>query len=68
MDWTKLIAGGALVGLIAGFWGHIKAFLWRFANLFEQRVEINSDHAHNALVSFLVAHYRRSGLYDRILA
>ncbi len=66
MDWTKLIAGGALLGFIAGFWSHIKAFLWRFANLFIQRVEINSDQAHNALVSFLVARYRRSGLYDRM--
>lgn len=64
MDWTKLVAGGAIVGLIAGFWGHIKAFLWRVANLFVRRVEINSEYAHNAMVSYLIANFRRSKLYD----
>ncbi len=62
----KYLAGGAAVGLIAGFWEKIKAILWRLANLFVQRVEVNSDHAHNALISYLVAHHRRSWYYDRI--
>lgn len=66
MDLMQVFAGGAVVGLIAGFWGHIKAGLWRVANLFVQRVEINSEYAHNALVSHLIARYRRSTTYDRM--
>jgi len=66
MDLTRWVAGGAIIGLIAGFWNYIKAVLWRAANLFVQRVEINSEYAHNALVSYLIARYRRSGLYDRM--
>ncbi len=66
MDWMKYLAGGAALGFVAGFWEKIKAVLWRAASLFVQRVEVNSEHAHNALVSYLVAHHRRWGLYDRL--
>ena len=66
MDLMKYLAGGAALGFIAGFWEKIKAVLWRAASMFVQRVEVNSEYAHNALVSYLVANHRRSGLYDRI--
>jgi hypothetical protein len=66
LDWMKYLAGGAALGFVAGFWEKIKAVLWRGASLFVQRVEVNSEFAHNALVAYFVAHHRRSGLYDRI--
>jgi hypothetical protein len=66
MDWMKYLAGGAAIGLIAGFWGQIKAVLWRIASLFVQRIEIPTEAAHAALVSYLTAHFRRSRFYDRM--
>lgn len=60
------IAGGAVLGFIAGFWEKIKQVLWRFANMFVQQVEIPSEQAHNALVSHLIATYPRWRLYDRM--
>src|SRR5262249_29265156 len=54
------------IGLIAGFWGKIKGVLWRVANLFVQRVEIPTAEAHNALVAYLIKHYRRSRAYERL--
>jgi hypothetical protein len=65
-DMWKLVAGGATFGLIAGFWSRIKEFVWRFASLFIQQVEITSEHAHNALVGHLLKNYRRSRYYDRM--
>ncbi len=66
MDWMKYLAGGAALGLIAGFWGQIKAVLWRIASLFVQRIEIPTEAAHTALISYLIAHYKRSRFYDRM--
>lgn len=66
LDWMKFLAGGAALGFVAGFWEKIKAVLWRGASLFVQRVEVNSEFAHNALISYFVAHHRKSSLYDRI--
>jgi hypothetical protein len=66
MDWMKYLAGGAALGLVAGFWDKIKAVLWRFASLFVQRIEVPTEAAHTALISYLVANYRRSRFYDRM--
>lgn len=62
----NFFAGGAALGLIAGFWGYIKAVLWRIANLFVQQVEIHSEAAHEAVIAHLVTHYPRSRTYDRM--
>ena len=62
-DIWKYAAGGALIGILgmlAGFWGKIKGVLWRVVNLFVQRVEIPTEAAHEALVAYLIAHYKRS--------
>jgi hypothetical protein len=66
MDVWNYMAGGAAIGVIAGFWGKIKEFLWKFVSLLIQRIEIDSEPAHDALIAYLVAHYRRSRLYDRM--
>src|SRR5215210_164674 len=68
-DLWKYAAGGALIGIlgvIAGFWSKVKGILWRVANLFVQQVEIPTEEAHNALVAFLIARYKRSRMYDRM--
>jgi hypothetical protein len=62
----NLFAGGAAIGLVAGFWDKIKAVAWRALNLFVQQIEIPSLAAHDAIVSYLVAQYRRSRAYDRL--
>ncbi len=66
MDIWNFVAGGAAIGLIAGFWERIKAILWRIASLFVQQVEIPTEAAHNALVSYLIKHCSRTGIYDRM--
>jgi hypothetical protein len=66
MDAWNYLAGGAALGVVAGFWGKIKEFLWKVVSLLIQRVEIDSEPAHDALVAYLVANYRRSRLYERM--
>ncbi|HEX4590686.1 MAG TPA: AAA family ATPase [Gemmataceae bacterium] len=62
----NLFAGGAALGLVAGLWDKIKAVAWRALNLFVQQIEVPSMAAHEPLVAYLVAHYRRSRAYDRL--
>jgi DNA replication protein DnaC len=66
MELWNFLAGGAALGLIAGFWDKIKTVAWKAANLFIQQVEVPSEPAHNALVSYLVGRFPRSRLYDRM--
>jgi hypothetical protein len=66
MEFSNILAGGALVGLLAGFWDKIKAIAWRIINLVIQQVEVPSEPAHNALVAYLVEHFPRSRFYDRM--
>jgi hypothetical protein len=66
LDVSNFLLGGAAIGLLAGFWGKIKAVLWRGANLFVQQVEVPSEPAHHAVVAYLIAHYRRWRNYDRM--
>ncbi len=68
----NLMAGGAVLagsfGVVASFWSRIKAFAERVFRLFIQRVEIPSETAHDALISYLVAKFKRSRSYDRLYA
>jgi hypothetical protein len=66
MDIWNVVAGGAAFGLIAGFWGKIKEFLWKVVSLLIQRIEIDSEAAHKAMVAYLVTNYRRSRLYEPV--
>src|SRR5262245_19495360 len=68
MDFTKVLAGGAALGLVAGLWGKIKSVAWRLASLLVQRVEVSSEGAHDALVAYLATRYKRSRSYDRMYA
>lgn len=66
MELWNFVAGGAALGVIAGFWDKIKAALWKGANCFVQQVEITTEHGHTALIDYLTAHYPRSRFYDRV--
>src|SRR5262245_29628904 len=63
MNW---LAGGAIVGLLAGCWDKIKALSWKLISLFIQQVEIPSEAAHHALIAYLIDHFPRSRFYDRM--
>ncbi|MBY0521955.1 MAG: AAA family ATPase [Gemmataceae bacterium] len=66
MNPMNLLAGGALLGVLAGCWDKVKAVSWKLISLFIQQVEIPSEAAHHALVAYLVKHYKRSRFYDRM--
>src|SRR5262249_48715312 len=66
MDMWNYLAGGAALGVIAGFWSKIKELLWKIASLLIRRVEVGSEPAHDALIAYLVATYPRSRLYERM--
>lgn len=61
-----LAAGGAALGMLASMWGKIKGFAWRAFGLLVQRVELPSESAHEAVIAYLIAHFKRSRNYDRM--
>ena len=62
----NFMAGGAALGLVAGLWGRIKEIAWKIASLFVERVEISTEFAHDAVIAYLITHYKRSPIYDRL--
>jgi len=62
----NFVAGGAVLGVIASTWSKIKGYAWRVIALLVQRVEIPTESAHEALVAYLIARYRRSRSYDKM--
>ncbi|MBY0229519.1 MAG: AAA family ATPase, partial [Gemmataceae bacterium] len=66
MDFKNLLMGGAILGILAACWEQIKALLWRFIGLFIRRVEIPSESAHQSLISYLIANYKRYKNYDQM--
>jgi hypothetical protein len=61
-----LLKGSALVAFIIGFWDKIKAVLWQLLSIFIQRIEINSEEAHETIIGYLVTNYKKLPSYDRI--
>ncbi len=64
MDYRNLVFGGAALGVLAACWEHVKTFAWRIVGLLVRRVELPSEAAHQAVISYLVAHYKRYRNYD----
>jgi hypothetical protein len=61
-----LLKGSALVAFVVGFWDKIKAIVWQFLSIFIQRIEINSEEAHETIIGYLVTNYPKLPSYDRI--
>lgn len=62
-----IIAGaGAILGIVASMWSKMKGVAWRFISLFIQRIEVPTESAHEAVVAYLIAHYKRLRNYDRM--
>lgn len=70
MDWnfSNLIAGGAVVGVLAACWDKVRSLLWRLVNLVIQQVELSCASSHGAVIAHLVERYPRSRFYDRVFA
>jgi hypothetical protein len=64
MDLRNLLFGGAALGVLAACWEYVKSFSWRIIGLLVRRVEIPSEAAHQAVISYLVANYPRYRNYD----
>src|SRR5690349_8681094 len=64
MDFRNLVFGGAALGVLAACWQHVKSFGWRIAGLLVRRVEIPSETAHQTLIAYLVANFKRYRNYD----
>src|SRR5439155_792155 len=64
MDLRNFLLGGAALGLLASCWQHIKGLSWRLMGLFLRRIEVPSEAAHQAIIAYLVANYRRYRNYD----
>lgn len=60
-----LVKGGAVIGLIMGFWGSLKELFGKVVSLLIQRVEINTSEANDTVISYLVSNYRIVRLYDK---
>lgn len=69
MNWSNLIAGGAIggmaLGVAASFWTKIKAVLWWFASLVVVQVIITDESTQKAILAYLIQTFRRSRIYDR---
>ena len=65
MEVWNLMAGGAVLGAVAGSWERIKAATWRFFNLFVQDINVTDDEVKDALINYLVGHFDRVGMYDK---
>src|SRR5687767_14011314 len=47
-------------------WGKLKGFAWRLLGLLVQRVEVPTESGHDALVAYLIAHFKRSRNYAKM--
>lgn len=65
-DTWKYIGFAGIFGVIASLWGQIKDVGWRILSLFIQRIEIDSEPAHDSLIAFLIANYKQSRIYDQV--
>jgi hypothetical protein len=64
VDLRNVVFGGAALGVLAACWEHLKSFAWRIVGLLVRRVEIPSEAAHQAVISYLVANFKRYRNYD----
>lgn len=61
-----LLKGGAIIAVVAGFWGNIKNSLWFVLSIFIQRYEIKTDDLHNEIIGYLVLNNRKFNNYNKV--
>jgi AAA+ superfamily predicted ATPase len=65
LDFLKGSAILGVIGVIVGFWEKIKAVLWKILSIGIQRTEIKTEEAHDAVIAYLVKHYKKLSTYDK---
>lgn len=65
MEAMNLLAGGAVLGVVASSWAKIKAVAWRFTNLLIQDVDITDATTSDAVVDYLLRNFKKVGNHDR---
>ncbi|MDH7913613.1 AAA family ATPase [Winogradskyella sp. SYSU M77433] len=63
-----LLKGGAILGVIVGFWDKIKTFLWMILSSFIQKSEIKTEDVHNEVIGHLIKNYKYLKSYDKVFA
>jgi hypothetical protein len=63
---TGFLAAGGIFGIVTACWAKIKTIVWRIVNLFIQTVTIYNQSAHFCVMSYVVGHYKKSSLYDKV--
>lgn len=66
LNFLKGTAIFGIIGAIVGFWGQIKAFLWRITSIIIQKVEISTEEAHGVIISYLIESHKKLTIYDKI--
>ena len=61
-----LLKGGALIAVVAGFWGNIKSSLWFVASVFVQKYEIKTEDLHNEVIGYLVENNKKFNNYNQV--
>ena len=69
MAGNELLTGTIFAGISAalvGFWNQIKSLLWKIVSVVVQKIEINTEEAHEAVTAYLVENFERLSIYDRV--
>lgn len=61
-----LLKGGALIAVVAGFWGNIKTSLWFLLSIFIQRYEIKTEDLHNEIIGYLIQNNKKFNNYNKV--
>ena len=61
-----LLKGGAIIGVIVGFWDKIKTFSWMFLSIFIEKIEIKTEDIHNEVIGHLVKNYKGFKNYNKV--
>jgi len=61
-----LLKGGAIIGVIVGFWDKIQTFMWMFLSIFIQKVEIKTEDIHNEVIGHLIKNFKGLKNYNKV--
>lgn len=61
-----LLKGGAIIAVIAGFWGNIKTTLLFILSIFIQKYEIKTEDLHNEIIGYLIENNKKFNNYNKV--